>query len=155
MPDTTQTTANNRPHATVATIVEREGRYLMVKELRDNRIVYNQPAGHIEGGESLTDAAVRETLEETGWQVRPIAFGGLSLYHAPNGITYLRSTLIAEAIAAKEDAQLDQGIIEAVWLSYEELLELQEQLRSPIVLKVIDDYRLGVRYPLELLYQHR
>ena len=146
MPDSAK-----RPHATVATIVERDGRYLLVKEQRDGKIVYNQPAGHIEHGESVIQAAVRETFEETGWNVLPIRFGGLSTYHAPNGISYLLSTLIAEALEEVPDTHLDEGILEAVWLDYEEILMIEDQLRSPVVKKVIDDYRLGISYPLDLI----
>ncbi len=147
--------SQERPHATVATLIERDGLYLMVKELRDGRVVYNQPAGHIEAGESIVAAAIRETLEETGWEVSPRFFGGLSIYHAPNGISYLRSTLIADAIRPVSEQQLDEGILEAVWLSYEEILSLEPQLRSPVVKKVIDDYRLGIRYPLDIVYEQR
>jgi 8-oxo-dGTP pyrophosphatase MutT (NUDIX family) len=143
-----------RPHATVATIVEREGYYLLVKELKGGKVVYNQPAGHIEGGESILDAAVRETLEETGWHVLPTRFAGLAIYHAPNGVSYLRSTLIAEALEPAKDAQLDDGILDAVWLNYEEILMIEDQLRSPMVKKVIDDYRLGISYPLDLIAEY-
>lgn len=141
----------SRPRATVATIVERDGHYLLVKEERDGKVVYNQPAGHIEHGESVIQAAVRETLEETGWNVLPVRFGGLSTYHAPSGISYLRSTLIAEALDEMPEAELDEGIIEAVWLDYEEILMIEDQLRSPVVKKVIEDYRLGISYPLDLI----
>ncbi|WP_439134573.1 NUDIX hydrolase [Pseudomaricurvus sp.] len=142
---------DKRPHATVATIIERDGHYLLVKEERDGKVVYNQPAGHIEHGESVIQAAVRETFEETGWHVLPTRFGGLSSYHAPNGISYLRSTLIAEALEEVPNVVLDEGIIEAVWLDYEEILMIEDQLRSPVVKKVIDDYRLGISYPLDLI----
>lgn len=145
------TSTKERPHATVATVVERDGRYLLVKELRDGKTVYNQPAGHLESGESVIQAAVRETLEETGWRIVPTRFGGLASYHAPNGISYLRATLIAEAIEEVPGAELDEGILEAVWMDYEEILMIEDQLRSPIVKKVIDDYRLGISYPLDLI----
>lgn len=146
---------SNRPHATVATIVERNNRYLMVKEKRDGRIVFNQPAGHIENGESILEAAIRETLEETRWLVEPNHFLGVSSYHAPNGITYIRTTLSAKAVREIPQASLDTDIMEAIWMSYEEILSFKEQLRSPIVLKVIDDYRGGRLFPLELIYQQR
>jgi 8-oxo-dGTP pyrophosphatase MutT (NUDIX family) len=141
------------PHATVATIVEHENKYLMVKEVRDGRTVYNQPAGHIENGEGIAAAAIRETKEETGWSVLPTRFAGISVYHAPNGTSYVRSTLIAEPIELDANAPLDDGIVEAVWLNYEEILLIEDQLRSPIVKKVIDDYRLGISYPLELIFE--
>lgn len=145
----------NLPHATVATVVEKDGKYLMVYEYRSDRWVYNQPAGHIENGEGIVEAAVRETLEETGWQVAPTAVAGISVYHAANGVSYIRTTLIAEPIRHISEQSLDEGIAEATWLSYEELLTKQAQLRSPIVLKVIDDVRNGISYPLDMLYEHR
>ncbi|MGH1371562.1 MAG: NUDIX hydrolase [Cellvibrionaceae bacterium] len=146
---------HSKPHATVATIVEQENKYLLVKEKRDGRTVYNQPAGHIENGESIVDAAIRETKEETGWLVMPTRFGGISTYHAPNGVSYIRSTLIAEPLEHNPNATLDDGILEALWLDYEEILLLEDQLRSPIVKQVIDDYRLGISYPLELISEQR
>ncbi|GAA5317149.1 MAG: NUDIX hydrolase [Candidatus Pelagadaptatus aseana] len=148
-------TRENLPHPTVATVVEQEGRYLMVHEHRDNKWVYNQPAGHIENGEHIIDAAIRETLEETAWLVEPTAIAGISMYHAPNGISYLRTTLIAKPVRHHPERALDPDIHEAVWLSYEELLEKSEQMRSPIVLKVINDVRQGQTYPLAMLYEHR
>ena len=137
------------PHVTVATIVERDGRYLLVYEEADGQRVYNQPAGHLDPGESLLEAAVRETLEETGWTVKPTALLGISLYEAPsNGITYLRSSFIADAVSFDSEYELDNGIIEAVWLTYEEIVARREQLRSPMTLQVIDEYRAGKRFPL-------
>lgn len=147
------TTCIDHPHATVAVIVEQDDQYLLVKEQRDGKTVFNQPAGHIETGESIIEAAVRETLEETGWHVVPTRFAGLATYHAPNGVTYIRSTLIAEAISHDPQQPLDDGILEAVWLSYEQILMFEDQLRSPIVKKVIDDYRLGISYPLDLIHE--
>ncbi|MBR9912342.1 MAG: NUDIX hydrolase [Gammaproteobacteria bacterium] len=143
------------PHATVATIVEQDGRYLLVKEKRDNRIVFNQPAGHIECGESILQAAVRETLEETRWLVEPTGFAGLSVYHAPNGISYVRTTIIARPLQEDPLARLDDDIIAPVWLTHGEILALKDQLRSPVVLKVIEDHRRGVAYPLDLISEQR
>lgn len=143
------------PHATVATIVEKGNKFLLVRERSQGRLVYNQPAGHIENGESIQAAAIRETYEETGWRVIPEAFIGVSIYHAPNGITYVRNTLSATPSQHDVDASLDDGIEAAVWLSHEEIVELKAELRSPIVLKVIEDYIAGKSYPLDLLYEHR
>lgn len=144
---------HNLPHATVATVIERDGKYLMVKEFSDGRLVYNQPAGHIESGESITAAAIRETLEETGWHVTPTACLGLSVYHASNGISYIRTTLLADARHADSGRELDAGIVAAEWLSYEEICAPATELRSPIVRKVIEDHRRGIRYPLALIYE--
>jgi len=142
------------PRATVATIVESEGRFLLVKEQVDGKTVYNQPAGHIELGESIPEAAVRETYEETGWVVQPLRFAGISVFHAANGMSYVRSTLIAEPLQ-QDTTVLDDGILEALWLSYEEILLIEDQLRSPVVLRVIEDYRMGISYPLDLIQEHR
>lgn len=148
-------TRENLPHATVASLVEQNGKYLLVREFRGGRHVYNQPAGHIESGESVLEATIRETLEETGWSVQPTRVGGISMYHAPNGISYLRTTVIAEALEHDPTQPLDEGVEEAVWLTYEELISFKDELRSPLVLKVIEDYRLGISYPLDLIYEHR
>ncbi len=146
---------NNLPHATVATIVEDDGRYLLVKESRNGKTVYNQPAGHIENGEGIIEAAIRETQEETGWIVMPTRVAGLCTYHAPSGTSYVRTTLIAEPIEQIVGAELDSGIIAAEWMTYEEILLIEDQLRSPVVKRVIENYRLGISYPLELICAQR
>lgn len=137
------------PHVTVATIVERDDRYLLVYEESDGRMVYNQPAGHLEQGETLAQAAIRETLEETGWTVALTGVVGVNLYTAPsNGVTYFRTTFIADAVSHDPTRALDTGIIEAVWLTYEEVVERKAELRSPMTLQIIEDYRAGRRFPL-------
>lgn len=140
------------PHVTVATIVERDGRYLLVYENADGKQVYNQPAGHLDPNESLQEAAIRETLEETGWTVGLTGLLGINLYEAPsNGVTYMRTTFIAEAISHDTERKLDTGIIAAVWLTYEEILSRQAELRSSMTLQVIDDYRAGKFFPLSVI----
>lgn len=140
------------PHVTVATVVYQDGRYLLVHEHNDSGLAYNQPAGHLEEHESLEQAALRETFEETGWQVRLIGLLGVHTYRAPsNGVTYVRISFVAEPIAAVEGATLDEGIIEAVWLEYEEIVARQTQLRSPLVLTDINRFRAGNIAPLELV----
>lgn len=137
------------PHVTVATIIERDKRFLMVYEESDGKLVYNQPAGHLDPDETLHEAAIRETLEETGWTIKLTGVVGVNLYTAPsNGITYFRTTFIGEALTHDANRVLDTGIIEAVWLTYEELLERKEQLRSPMTLQIIDNYLEGRRFPL-------
>jgi ADP-ribose pyrophosphatase YjhB (NUDIX family) len=140
------------PHITVATIVERAGKFLMVKENSGGRLVYNQPAGHVEVKESLLDAAIRETLEETSWRVNLEKLLGIYQYTSPeNGITYIRHCFIAKAIEPKTDRDLDEDIAEAVWVSLEELEQRESEMRSPLVLEVIRDYLKGVSYPLSLI----
>jgi 8-oxo-dGTP pyrophosphatase MutT (NUDIX family) len=140
------------PHVTVATIIERDNRFLMVYEESDGKLVYNQPAGHLDPDETLQEAAIRETLEETGWTVKLIGAVGVNLYTAPsNGITYFRTTFIGEVVSHDANYKLDTGIIEAVWLTYEELLERKDQLRSPMTLQIVDEYLAGRRFPLSVV----
>ena len=140
------------PHITVATIVEREGKFLMVKENSGGRLVYNQPAGHVEVKESLLDAAVRETLEETAWRVNLENLLGIYQYTSPeNGITYIRHCFIAKALEPRTESDLDQDIAEAVWISLEDLEQRESEMRSPLVLETIRDYLKGVSYPLSLV----
>ncbi|QQD21436.1 NUDIX hydrolase [Venatoribacter cucullus] len=143
------------PHATVATVVEHNGRFLMVEELAHGSTpVLNQPAGHIEANESIVDAARRETLEETGWEVEPVALVGLYTYTAPaNGVTYHRYCLQARAIRQIANATLDDGIIGPRWMTLAEL-EQSTQLRSPMVLTCVKDYMAGKRFPLDIIVEH-
>ncbi|MBD3642194.1 MAG: NUDIX hydrolase [Marinobacter sp.] len=140
------------PHATVAVIVEDDrGRFLMVEEVSSGRVVFNQPAGHVEEDEAILDAVRRETLEETGWQVEPQHFLGVYTYKAPaNGVTYYRFCYAAEAVRL-HSSELDDGIIAAHWLELDEIRQLGDKLRSPLVLQCIEDYRNGRRYPLDVI----
>lgn len=142
------------PHATVAVIVEdSEGRFLLVEEVSGGQVVFNQPAGHVEQDEPITAAAVRETLEETGWQVELEHFLGLYTYKAPaNGVTYFRFCFSAKAIRKVTDT-LDDGIIAAHWLNLDAIRSRQPQLRSPLVLECIQDYRKGRRFPLDVIVE--
>lgn len=139
------------PHVTVAAVIEKDNRYLLVHEMTDIGQVYNQPAGHLDPNETLIQAAVRETREETGWHIQIDSVLAVNLYNAPNGLTYLRTSFAATPIEAIPNAKLDKEIIEAVWLSYDEILQRKNKLRSPLVLSDIDRHRRGERYPLELL----
>jgi len=140
------------PHVTVATIVEDQGRFLLVEELAGGRAVFNQPAGHLEADESLIEAALRETLEETGWQVELTAVTGIYLYTAPsNGVTYQRVCFAARPLRRLPDAPLDEGIIGPRWLTREELAAQPERWRSELVLRCIDDYLAGERHALSLI----
>lgn len=139
-------------HVTVATIVEDQGRFLFVEELQQGQAVLNQPAGHLDPNESLQHAAVRETLEETGWDVELTGVVGIYLYTAPsNGVTYQRICFAAKALRHHPDYVLDKGIIGPVWLSREELLQQQARWRSELVLRCVDDYLNGERFSLALL----
>lgn len=142
----------NLPHITVATVVPHEGRFLMVRERERNKLVYNQPAGHVEVGETLLAAAVRETHEETGWQVQIQSLIGVYSYpQSANGIHYLRHCFTATPEQQLHSQPPDADIESALWLTLEELRGLKAQLRSPMVLRAIEDYLAGEAYPLSLL----
>lgn len=143
------------PHVTVAAVVQRNGRFLMVREGSETgSLVYNQPAGHLEENEALTQAVIRETLEETGWQVTPSGILSVRLYTSPlNQVSYLRTTFVADAVVHYPDHQLDPAIEEVLWMSEEELVEHEQEMRSELVLQSIRDYQRKQRFPLELLGQ--
>ena len=139
------------PRLTVATIIERDGRFLLVEEYADGEeLVYNQPAGHLDEHETLAAAAIRETLEETAWEVQIDAIVGLYYWTHPKGHTFVRTCFAGKALHHHPDQPLDRGIQRAVWLTREEIAALGPKLRSPMVLHCIDDYLAGKRYPLEL-----
>ena len=141
-----------KPHATVAAIIEHNNKFLMVEELIQGEAVYNQPAGHLEPGESLIDAVIRETQEETAWQFIPEAVTGVYLWkHPDNGETFLRVAVCGSCKNHNAQQPLDTGVIQAVWLSRHELLSEPDKLRTPMVINCIDDYIAGKRYPLGML----
>ena len=143
------------PHVTVATIVENQGRFLMVEEMADDRAVFNQPAGHLEADESLIQAALRETREETGGEVELTGVIGIYLYTAPsNGITYQRVCFSAKPLRQIAGSVLDHGIIGARWMTRQELAENSERLRSPLVLLCVDDFLIGDPFPLAVIRTH-
>jgi len=140
------------PHITVASIIEDQGRFLLVEEMADNRAVFNQPAGHLEADESLIQAALRETLEETGWDVELTGVTGIYLYTAPsNGITYQRVCFAGKPLQQRTNHPLDEGIIGPRWLTRDELAAQPERWRSELVLRCIDDYLSGECFPLSLI----
>ena len=143
-----------KPNATVATIVEKDGHFLMVEEISDGKLVINQPAGHIEEGESITDAAVRETLEETGYHVKVEAFIGIYTFRAPNGTIYYRFCFSAAVTHRDEDPDIDPDIEKVLWLSKKDISERSDDHRSPLLQACLDDYLAGKRYPLSLIYEH-
>ena len=140
-------------HVTVATIIEDQDRFLLVEEISaDKKQVFNQPAGHLEADESLLEAAVRETLEETGWDVELTAVTGIYLYTAPsNGVTYQRVCFAARPLRHHPERALDDGILGARWMTRDELAAQPERWRSHLVLRCIDDYLEGERFPLSLI----
>ena len=139
-------------HVTVATVVEDAGRFLMVEERADGERVINQPAGHLDPGETLVEAAVRETLEETAWLVEITSLVGIGLYTAPNGITYHRTTFAGRPLHEEPGRTLDTDIERTLWLSYTDLQDRTEQLRSPLVIEAVEQYLQGPLVPLAFIY---
>jgi ADP-ribose pyrophosphatase YjhB (NUDIX family) len=143
-----------KPSVTVAGVIERDGRYLLVEEEIEGRVVFNQPAGHWEPGETLAEACVREVLEETAHRFRPTGLIGVYRWHyAPADVTFLRFTFTG-VVEGVEDRPLDREIRRAVWLAYDEVRAVQSRHRSPLVMACIDDHRAGKRYPLEVIVHH-
>jgi ADP-ribose pyrophosphatase YjhB (NUDIX family) len=143
-----------RPAVTVATIVEAEGRFLLVEEVTPRGICLNQPAGHLESGETLVAGAARETLEEAAWHVEPVALVGVYRWEAPdNGATFVRFAYAARARAHDGSRALDAGIVRALWLTYDEIVARRRDHRSPLVLRCIDDYRAGRRLPHDFVQE--
>ena len=142
----------DRLDVTVAALIEHDGRFLLVKERAQGRIVYNQPAGHAESRESFIDAVTRETREETGYAFLPTSLLGLYLWHCTEiGTSFLRLAFCGEASPPAREPMLDSGIIATEWLTRAQVLAREPQLRSPLVLQCIDDYRANRRYPLACL----
>lgn len=139
-----------KPSVTVAALVERDGRFLVVEEATSSGLRFNQPAGHLDEGESLVAACVREALEETGCHVTPEALVGIYQWTVPAGdITYLRFAFACRLDAVDLDRRLDEGIIAAHWLTLDELRANQVHHRSPLVLQCVEDWLSGRRLPLD------
>ena len=138
------------PEVTVAAVVVRDGRFLLVEERIQGRLVLNQPAGHLEDRETLVEAAVREAREETAWRFHPEALVGTYLWRNPsNGRGFLRFTFCGDVDDHRPQQPLDKGIVRALWLSHEELQAQPARLRSPLVMRCIEDFLQGRRQPLE------
>ncbi len=144
---------NPHLHLTVAAIIEKAGRFLLVEEIIKGKNVLNQPAGHVENGESFLAAVRRETLEETAWHFEPEAVTGIYRWRLPGTEeTYFRHCFCGQVVAFEAERQLDSDILRTVWLSLDELQQQRERLRSPLVLRCLEDYRAGARYPLDLYH---
>ena len=144
-----------RPSATVAAVIERERRFLLVEELDAGILRFNQPAGHLEQHESLAEACSREVLEESAWHFQPSDLVGIYRWHSPdNGITYLRFAFCGRLGGHEPERRLDEGIVRAVWLSPTEIRDSRARHRSPLVLQCMEDYLAGKRYPMEILNEH-
>lgn len=140
------------PHVTVAAVIESEGRFLLVEEEQPEGRVLNQPAGHLEPGETLLDAVVREVDEETGLAFRPEKVVGLYRWrHPERDVTFIRLALTGNIPANATPAPRDPEIIRTHWLARSELGCTALRLRSPLVTRCIDDFLAGARHPLSLL----
>ena len=143
-----------KPHVTVAAVIERDGKFLLVEEETDSGIRYNQPAGHLECREALTDAVSREVLEETAYRFVPKYLVGVYNWrNEAKDLTYLRFTFVGDSVGHDVGRPLDEGIIAAHWLTLDEIQARQASHRSPMLMRCIDDWLAGRRYPLDLLVQ--
>lgn len=145
-----------KPNTVVAAVLERDGRFLLVEEEDRGRIVYNQPAGHLDPGETLLDAVRRETLEESAWHIEPEGLVGIYLIEPPQAATtYLRFCFHGRLISHEPTRPLDKEILRAVWMTPEELAAEPHKHRSPLVMRCIQDYLAGHRHPLTLIHDLR
>ncbi len=141
-----------KPHVTVAAVIERQNRFLLVEEETDSGLAFNQPAGHLEEGEDLIAAVRREVLEETGWQFDPAAVVAIQLWRRnPGASSFLRICFAGKCHSRQPERELDAGIIATHWLSRQEIASLGRRLRSPLVLNSVDAYLQGEKHPLSLL----
>lgn len=147
-----------RPSVTVAAVIERDGRFLLVEEETSNGgLRLNNPAGHLDPGESPAEGCARETLEETAWHFEPTHLLGVYMSRfqkASNGedITYLRFAFTGQLGKHEPDRKLDHGIVRTLWMTADEIRANKERLRSQLVLRCVEDYLAGVRYPLDTLH---
>lgn len=146
-----------RPNTTVAAIIERDGRFLLVEEDTADGLRLNNPAGHLDPGEAPESACVREVLEETKHRFTATALVGVYLSRftktrTGEDVTYLRFAYTGELGGEVPGAEFDEGIVRTVWMTYDEILASIDRHRSPLLLRCIDDYRAGRRYPLELVH---
>ncbi|MEP6825210.1 MAG: NUDIX hydrolase [Ramlibacter sp.] len=145
-----------KPSVTVAAVIERDGRFLLVEEETPEGLKLNNPAGHLDPGESPAQGCARETLEETAWQFRPTALVGIYLsrfQRASTGqdVTYLRISFCGELGVHDPLRPLDQGIVRTVWMTAGEIRASVARHRSPLLLRCVEDYLAGVRLPLSAI----
>jgi 8-oxo-dGTP pyrophosphatase MutT (NUDIX family) len=146
-----------KPNVTVAALIERDGRFLLVEEDTADGLRFNNPAGHLDPGESPIEACVREVLEETAYDFTPTALVGIYLNRfrrtrTGDDITYLRFAFAGTVGTHHDWRQLDEGIVRALWLTPDEIRACAERHRSPVLLQCLHDYLAGQRHPLELIH---
>jgi 8-oxo-dGTP pyrophosphatase MutT (NUDIX family) len=137
-----------KPDVTVAAVIERDGRFLLIEEETERGPLFNQPAGHLESNETLTEAVVRETLEECAHDFLPDALLGIYHHSQPGGTTYMRFAFSGKITRHNPARALDDGIIRHLWMSADEARACSGRHRSPLVMQCIDDFLAGILYPL-------
>jgi 8-oxo-dGTP pyrophosphatase MutT (NUDIX family) len=143
------------PFITVASIIEDDGKFLLVEESTEDGIRFNQPAGHLEPNETIIEAAARETLEETAYTFIPEYLIGIYYwYYAAKDTTYLRFAFGGKITGHDPDRKLDDGIIRASWVSESEIRACVDQHRNPLLLRCIEDYKSGKKFSLDLLHHY-
>jgi ADP-ribose pyrophosphatase YjhB (NUDIX family) len=141
-----------KPNVTVAAVLEQGGKFLLVEEQTGQGILFNQPAGHWEPDETLAAGTAREVLEESAYEFEPQQLLGIYRWHTPGAdTTYLRFAFTGTVLAHHPERTLDEGIIRAVWMTPEEIRATRERHRSPLVLRCVEDYLAGKRYPMEII----
>jgi 8-oxo-dGTP pyrophosphatase MutT (NUDIX family) len=141
-----------KPNVTVAAILEQDGKFLLVEEHTSQGLLFNQPAGHLEPDESLVVACAREVLEESAYVFKPQYLIGIYRWHsAASDTTYLRFAFGGKILSHHPERSLDEGIVRAAWMSLDEIRATQARHRSPLILRCVEDYLAGKRYPLDIL----
>ena len=144
-----------KPNVTVAAVIHRDGKFLLVEEETEAGLAFNQPAGHLEEGESLVEAVAREALEETAYHFRPTHLVGVYQWrHPTKELTYLRFAFAGDLYGWEPERPLDEGIVAARWLTPDEIRACQARHRSPLILRCCEDYLAGQRFPLDLLVHY-
>lgn len=146
-----------KPSVTVAALMERDGKFLLVEEHTDSGLKLNNPAGHLDPGESPADGCAREALEETAHHFKPTALVGIYLSRfrkqsTGEDITYMRFAFCGTVGDEVPGMALDEGIVRALWMTPEEIRANAHRHRSPLLLRCLDDYLSGRRYPLDMIY---
>ena len=143
-----------KPEVTVAAVIERDGRFLLIEEETERGTLFNQPAGHLEADETLTEAVVRETLEESAHHFVPEALLGVYHHTSRPGTSYMRFAFSGSVSGAEPGRALDSGILRHVWMSAGEIRACRERHRSPLVMQCVDDFLAGTRYPLDIVRRY-
>ena len=141
-----------KPHATVAAVLEQDGKFLLVEEHTPQGLLFNQPAGHWEPNETLPAGSIREVMEESAYDFEPQYLIGVYRWHSnASNVTYLCFAFGGKILAHYPERALDKGIVRAVWMTPDEIRATRARHRSPLILRCVEDYLAGKRYPLDLI----